>query len=318
MRLGSQSRDGKQKVRPPPPGFTVMLIPQRGAGAVRQLTLSRRSLRRLLGGVGVVVMLLGGGLFVGVTGSLGYGPVVEENLALKAHLSELERAVTEAEQVLEQVKIHRIELDAIPGAGPLDAEDMAASMRVAEAPRAILPGELAPPMDDDISTITSADALLSRTERLLVTLRLTEPAMAHQVNAERIRRQTMPAIWPARGLLSSGYGMRRSPVTWRYKMHSGIDIAAPRGTPIIASGAGEVVLSEYHAGYGNLIEIEHSDGIVSRYAHCSRRMVVVGEDVLRGDLIATVGSTGQSTGPHLHYEILIDGEFVDPMEFIEN
>ncbi|MDG1480514.1 MAG: M23 family metallopeptidase [Myxococcota bacterium] len=318
MRLGSQSKESTQKVRPPPPGFTVMIIPQRGKGAVRQLTLSRRSLHRLFGGAGVMVLLLGVGLLAGVTGPLGYGPVVEENLALKAHLSELEMAVTEAEQALEQMRIHRTELDAISGAGPLDAADMAASGRVAEAPRAVLPGELAPPMDDDSGTLTEADALLSRTERLLVTLRLAEPAMAHQVNAERIRRQTMPSIWPARGLLSSGYGMRRSPVTWRYKMHSGIDIAAPRGTPIIASGAGEVVLSEYHAGYGNLIEIEHSDGIVSRYAHCSRRLVAVGEDVLRGDLIATVGSTGQSTGPHLHYEILIDGDFVDPMEFIEN
>ena len=87
---------------------------------------------------------------------------------------------------------------------------------------------------------------------------------------------------------------------------------------MLASGAGEVVLSEYHSGYGNLIEIDHGDGIVSRYAHNSRRMVSVGDDVLRGDLIATVGSTGQSTGPHLHYEILIDGEFVDPMEYIHD
>ncbi|MFT5682678.1 MAG: hypothetical protein ACI8RZ_003602 [Myxococcota bacterium] len=308
------------KVRPPAPGFTVMIVPQRGHGEVHQLTLSRRTLYRLLGGMATVLLLIGVSAVVGVTGPMGYGPVVEENLALKAHLTELERVVTKAELSLEQMKIHRTELDAISGRGPLDAEDMAASGRTPEAPRAVLSGELLPPMDDDAmpDTVEQADALLSRTERLLVALRLAEPAMARQVNAERIRRQTTPAIWPVRGLLSSGYGMRRSPVTWRYKLHSGIDIAAPPGTPIIASGAGTVVLSEYHAGYGNLIEIEHSDGVVSRYAHCSRLLVEVGAAVLRGDLIATVGSTGQSTGPHLHYEILIDGEFIDPMEFIED
>jgi murein DD-endopeptidase MepM/ murein hydrolase activator NlpD len=112
--------------------------------------------------------------------------------------------------------------------------------------------------------------------------------------------------------------MRKSPVTRRYKLDSGIDIAAPRGTPVLATGAGTVVLSEYSSGYGNFIEIDHGGGIVSRYAHCSRRMVEVGDEVLRGDLIATVGSTGQSTGPHLHYEILVDGEFIDPLDFIDD
>ena len=294
----------------PRPGFTVMLIPQRGHGMVHQLTLSRRSLQRIAGSAMAVALFVFICMLVGVTGPMGYGPLVEENLALKAYLVELEQAVAETEIALEQMQIHRAALDALSGQGPLDAGELAASGRSEEPPRPIRPGELGAPLDDAV-------ALLSRTERLLVSLRLVEPAMARQVDAERVRRQRFPTIWPVRGLLSSGFGMRRSPVTRRYKMHSGIDIAAPRGTPVLASGAGTIVLSEYHSGYGNLIEIDHG-GIVSRYAHNSRRMVEVGDEVLLGDLIATVGSTGQSTGPHLHYEILIDGEFADPMEFIQD
>ncbi len=308
-----------------PPGFTVMIVPQRGHGPVRQLILSRRDIRRVLGGA-AALLLVGIGALTGLGGSLGVGSVVEENLALKAQLSEIEAAVGQAELALEELRIHRAELDATTGHGPLDAEEMTAAGLTPTLPRVVHPGEHGEPLDGDslpdlspdLDSIARADALLSRTERLLVTLRLAGPALARQVDAERNRRLTMPAIWPVRGLLSSGYGMRRSPVTWRYKLHSGIDIAAPSGTPVIAAGAGRVVLSEYHAGYGNLIEIDHGDDIISRYAHCSRRLVEVGEAVLRGDLIATVGSTGQSTGPHLHYEILIDGEFVDPMEFIED
>ena len=308
-----------KKERRPAPGFTLMLIPQRGHGQVRQLTLSRHGLTRVLAGLGGIVLGIGVILAVGVTGPLGYGPVVEENLALKAQLLELESAVTEAEVALERMQILRTQLDALSGTGPLAQEEMSAVGALEERPRALLPGEQGVPMEP-ASRAREADAgaLLSRTERLLVALSLAEPSMTSRVDAERIRRQSEPVIWPVRGLLSSGYGMRRSPVTRRYKMHSGIDIAAPRGTPVLATGAGTVVLSEYNSGYGNFIEIDHGGGIVSRYAHNSRRMVEVGDEVLRGDLIATVGSTGQSTGPHLHYEILVDGEFVDPIEFIKD
>jgi murein DD-endopeptidase MepM/ murein hydrolase activator NlpD len=308
-----------KKERRSAPGFTLMLIPQRGHGEVHQLTLSRKGITRILAGVGTIATVIGVVLAVGVTGPLGFGPVVEENLALKAQLLELESAVTEAEMTLERMQIHRTQLDALSGTGPLSAEEMSALGASEQRPRAVQSGELGEPMElARRSPEVDAGVLLSRTDRLLVALSLAEPSMARRVDAERIRRQTEPVIWPVRGLLSSGYGMRKSPVTRRYKLHSGIDIAAPRGTPVLATGAGTVVLSEYNSGYGNFIELDHGGGIVSRYAHCSRRMVEVGDEVLRGDLIATVGSTGQSTGPHLHYEILVDGEFIDPLDFIDD
>lgn len=109
-------------------------------------------------------------------------------------------------------------------------------------------------------------------------------------------------MWPAKGVLTSGYG-------WRWgRMHKGIDIAAPVGTPIVAAAAGKVVTSGWNdGGYGNLVEIEHSDGSVTLYAHNSRLLVKVGQQVRQGQQIAEMGSTGFSTGPHSHFEVHLPG-----------
>jgi len=110
-------------------------------------------------------------------------------------------------------------------------------------------------------------------------------------------------IQPAQGILTSGYG-------WRWgRMHRGIDIAGPVGTPILASAAGEVVFSGWNnGGYGNLVEIRHQDGTITRYAHNSQLLVSVGQAVRQGDAIALMGSTGYSTGPHCHFEIILPGK----------
>ncbi len=119
-------------------------------------------------------------------------------------------------------------------------------------------------------------------------------------------------IWPARGTLTSGYGPR-----WG-RMHRGIDIAAPTGTPIYAAAAGVVIVSGWNnGGYGNMVDIRHPDGSVTRYAHHSRNLVRVGQRVEQGEQIALMGSTGFSTGPHLHFEIHPAGRgAVNPMAFL--
>ncbi len=119
-------------------------------------------------------------------------------------------------------------------------------------------------------------------------------------------------IWPARGVLTSGFGPR-----WG-RMHRGIDIAAPVGTPIYAAAAGVVTYSQWNSGgYGNLVEIRHSDGTLTLYAHNHRNLVRVGQYVQQGEQIAEMGSTGRSTGPHVHFEIHPQGGgAVDPMSFL--
>jgi peptidoglycan hydrolase FlgJ len=121
---------------------------------------------------------------------------------------------------------------------------------------------------------------------------------------------------PLRGRVSSGFGVRHDPMHGRVRRHAGVDIAAPQGTPIAAAAAGKVVFAGRRGGYGNLVEIEHADGQRTRYAHAARLLVKVGDEVKPGQPIATVGSTGRSTGPHLHFEVKKDGARVDPLQAV--
>jgi len=125
-----------------------------------------------------------------------------------------------------------------------------------------------------------------------------------------------PSVLPARGWLTSGFGRRYSPFTGRREFHSGIDIVARSGTPIMAPADGLVIKSKRERGYGNVLEIRHMQGIVTRYAHMKKNLVRAGMRVRRGDIMAQVGSTGRSTGPHLHYEVRLNGVAVNPMIYI--
>jgi murein DD-endopeptidase MepM/ murein hydrolase activator NlpD len=116
--------------------------------------------------------------------------------------------------------------------------------------------------------------------------------------------------------LSSNFGTRIDPFTRQLAQHPGIDFSAPPGTPILASGDGKVVRAEFDNAYGNFIEIEHADNFVSKYAHARKLNVKAGQEVKRGQVIAEVGSTGRSTGPHLHYEISRNGSIINPMQIL--
>ncbi len=121
---------------------------------------------------------------------------------------------------------------------------------------------------------------------------------------------------PLQGRVSSAFGVRHDPLHGGLRRHAGVDIAAPQGTPIAAAAAGTVVFAGRRGGYGNLVEIEHADGQRTRYAHTARMLVKVGDEVKPGQAIATVGSTGRSTGPHLHFEVKKDGARIDPLQAV--
>ena len=118
------------------------------------------------------------------------------------------------------------------------------------------------------------------------------------------------------GNLSSKYGVRKDPFNGKKRMHSGIDIAAKTGSSIYPLGKGKVIYSGYKSGYGNIVEISHGKNIISRYAHLKKSLVKKGQHINKQDIIAQVGSTGRSTGPHLHLEILISGQTIDPEIFL--
>ena len=122
--------------------------------------------------------------------------------------------------------------------------------------------------------------------------------------------------WPAPGRLTSRFGYRTHPIYGDRRLHAGIDIGAGTGTPVRSADDGVVLLSYFSSSYGNLIVIDHGGGISTMYAHQSARLVTAGQRVARGQLIGRVGSTGNSTGPHLHFEVRVDGEPVDPLRYV--
>lgn len=129
-------------------------------------------------------------------------------------------------------------------------------------------------------------------------------------------RSTIPSIWPVRGYITGRFGERLDPFSGEGAFHPGVDIGARYGTGVKATGDGMVIQAERDAGYGRSILIDHGDGISTRYAHMSKLFVIVGEEVKRGEVIGAIGMSGRTTGPHLHYEVLIHGAPVNPSRFL--
>jgi len=127
---------------------------------------------------------------------------------------------------------------------------------------------------------------------------------------------TTPSIWPARGTVTSGFGWRISPFGDGNELHAGIDIAYTMGAPVVATADGEVVVSGPAGGYGNLVQINHGNGISTLYGHNSQLAVNVGQTVKKGQVIAYAGSTGKSTGPHVHYEVRVNNTPIDPTKYL--
>lgn len=128
---------------------------------------------------------------------------------------------------------------------------------------------------------------------------------------------SMPSIWPVAGNLRGGVGFRRNPFGGAsYEYHKGQDISAPFGTPVMATADGVVVTAGWQRGYGRVVYVDHGNGISTRYGHLSRIDVAVGQVLKRGEQLGLVGSSGRSTAPHLHYEVRVNGEPANPMNYL--
>jgi murein DD-endopeptidase MepM/ murein hydrolase activator NlpD len=136
------------------------------------------------------------------------------------------------------------------------------------------------------------------------------------------RRQALaaatPSIWPAQGWMNDGYGSRRDPFTGGSDYHPGLDISANRGEPVVATANGTVTNAQRSGAYGNMVVIDHGFGISTRYAHLDSFRLKPGDPVRRGEVVGYAGSTGRSTGDHLHYEVLVYGRHLNPLQFLLN
>lgn len=182
--------------------------------------------------------------------------------------------------------------------------DIAAPLRAAEAARAGIAGNAA---DDEFHQLFASWKALET------------GAPASSAPAQRLGAVSIPSLIPVTSsrAMSSGFGMRYHPVLGGMRAHKGIDLPATTGTPIHASADGVVAKADWLGGYGLLVQLEHGAGMETRYGHMSRIAVAEGQRVRKGDVIGYVGSTGRSTGAHLHYEVRIAGDAVNPLPYMQ-
>jgi len=248
----------------------------------------------------------------------------DENLRLRSELRLIEEKVSHFTASLERVermdaKLRMLTQVSDPernlAIGPLAAERVAldgSTPLLAESePMAPGLGELA--TDDDIellhATLDNLGADGRREEASLSELH-------EYFEDQKTLLAAMPSVWPARGWVTSGFGSRSDPFTGERSMHKGLDIAAESGTKVMSPAEGTIVFAGAHGGYGNVLVIDHGFGVNSRFGHLSEITVKVGQQVKRGAEVGAIGNTGRSTGPHLHYEVRVNGIPQDPRKFI--
>lgn len=182
------------------------------------------------------------------------------------------------------------------------------------------PGTPPPPTADAAGTPAERVLLLrgeaGRLGELASSRAVSLASLIEQLQGKRDRLESSPSIWPAKGWLTSRFGMRTSPFTGRPQFHSGLDIAGAPGTEIVAPARGRVAFAGKRGPLGNTVILDHGYGVRTIYGHNQELKVNQGQKVERGQLIATLGSTGRSTGPHLHYAVELGGKARNPLDFI--
>ena len=305
--------------------WTVVFLPPRNEPS-RAYDLPEWTLRAIGWGAAVSVSLVAAAVFVLFTpmGTPGSRFVAAENAALVREIAEVEARFEELDDTLRVISTHADQMRMLAGmpvdsppatvvantasmlTGPFTTSLGVETKLVGDHRRPFL-GRLAWPSRPDI------EGLLARASDLSNNFRNVSDTL--EMNFKRFA--STPSIMPTVGWLSSQFTASRfHPILHENRPHRGIDVTAPTGTPIVAPAAGRVKFAGNDKGFGLSVEIDHGHGIVTRFAHCSRLSVRVGQLVTRGQLIAAVGSTGLSSAPHLHYEVLVNGQPVDPLKYV--
>ena len=279
--------------------------------------LSLRSLRVLAIGAGAAVALLTVGAVLSIytlmNGEMHASETAqlrEANRIQQEQILQVSKRASALQQDLDSLRRAEDGLRAIVGAPPAAADETVQEGTISptggeqHAPTTADLSEALEMIEERLSTRRSSIDLLAET------MRREFPGAASY--ASDSAPHTTPSIWPAAGFVSSPYGLRFDGT----EFHQGIDIAADMGAPIVATADGVVTAAGWNGGYGNMVDVDHGGGIVTRYGHASALAVTVGQQVRRGEVIAYVGSTGRSTGPHVHYEVRVDGQPVNPAGYL--
>ena len=239
--------------------------------------------------------------------------LIQQNQNLSAQIDLIERQVDQMQIVLNDMSQRDDNLyRAILGAEPIPL-----SVRLGATRQAAYYDSLARMSNTELAA--DLQRKVDILEKGLYTQARSYDELLELAKTQEVRMENIPAIQPVLNKdlkhMASGYGWRIDPVYHIRRFHEGMDFSAPVGTEIFATGNGTVSYAGWRQGYGETIEIEHGFGYRTRYAHCSRLIARLGQHVKRGDVIALVGNTGKSTGPHVHYEVHYQGHPIDPRNF---
>jgi murein DD-endopeptidase MepM/ murein hydrolase activator NlpD len=295
------------------PRWTIVVVPQgSSASKIFEVSLTALKLGGSLVAAALVLALLLGYATVRRSVNLARAERLEqENLRLANELNILHGRLGGLADTVSRLEMRDTQLRLLANLDPIDPDVRAAGIggpRAAgsRAPETALLGRAG-------QVSVDLDAMVRRARLLAQSFREAGDSLA--LHAERLA--ATPSIMPTAGWLSSAFSnMRNHPILHEARPHEGLDVSAPMGTPIEATANGVVTAAGWEPGYGNTLVIDHGFGIVTRFAHASRLLVRVGDKVHRGDRIALVGNTGLSTGPHLHYEVHVNGRPVDPLRYI--
>ncbi|HWB16663.1 MAG TPA: M23 family metallopeptidase [Vicinamibacterales bacterium] len=290
------------------PRYTI-LIANRSTGAVRRLSIARRTAIAVLVALAALPLLIGLGASTTDPAELAALRSANENLRVE---NESYRAATG--ELADQIASLQSALTKLSDQAQLDPAERAALDKLPAVIRSRATGGAAvPPAAAAVESPASTFGLL---KNLLTALEGRLATVKDQVESQQALARATPSIWPLTGWLSSGFGVRKDPFNGSPDFHSGLDIAANRGTPVRATADGTVSSANYNGAYGNCIVIDHGFGIGTRFGHLSAFAVHAGQRVHRGEIVGYVGATGRTTGPHLHYEILLNGQPINPLRLL--
>ena len=300
--------------------YTLVLF-RSGSGVHRKLTLSVKQVKRALWLVtpGLCALFLGALVaialyLVNLHNINDYSRLAKKNRELEKQIDYFAQRMTDVYDQLTNLKESNARVKVL-------------------ANLAIVPGQIETrsvggpdPLAAEL-TVSSIDAerkqQLARMHRELQRLELDitrqEGELGHLSNHLK-EQQTLlnftPSVWPVRGWISSRFGYRVSPFTGRRELHKGLDIVNRAGTPVVVTADGQVVFAGYKGGYGKMVIIDHGLGKVTKYGHLSKVAVRNGDLLVRGQELGLLGNTGRSTGPHLHYEVVVNGKVVNPVDYL--
>lgn len=309
--------------------YTIKFIPPQG-GDVKTIRLPKMLLK-----YGVVSLVAAALLFVGAFSYAVYSTFANRsgvaeiedlrqvNSIQQEQLLQLAKKANSLQEEMNQLKKLEEDIRRLSGAQPIqekktdDGSNAGDNAGIDPATHNGQGGPLATPTVQNVSdTLALVEQGLAQRRESLTALKEELSKRQEQLGLPgglSLPGGTTPAIWPARGVVSSPYGLR-----WNGSdFHPGIDIANDMGTPILATADGVVRIAGWNdGGYGNMVDIDHGNGIMTRYGHAMQVAVTAGQHVRRGQVIAYMGSTGFSTGPHVHYEVRINGQAVNPSAYL--